>query len=94
MPVQIIAEAGVNHNGDLDLALKMAEAAKAVGADAVKYQTFHPEALASRYAGKAAYQKQTQQCCPGIKTDMRCARNACILCIIQRTISTPTQRIF
>lgn len=59
MPVQIIAEAGVNHNGDLDLALKMAEAAKAAGADAVKYQTFQPEALASRRAGKAAYQKET-----------------------------------
>lgn len=59
MPIQIIAEAGVNHNGDLGLALKMAEAAKAAGADIVKYQTFQPEALASRYAGKAAYQKET-----------------------------------
>lgn len=55
----IIAEAGVNHNGDLDLALKMAGAAKAAGADIVKYQTFQPEALASQYAGKAAYQKKT-----------------------------------
>lgn len=59
MPVQIIAEAGVNHNGDFGLALKMADAAKAAGADIIKYQTFQPEALASRHAGKAAYQKKT-----------------------------------
>ena len=59
MAVQIIAEAGVNHNGDLGLALKMADAAKAAGADIVKYQTFQPEELASRYANKASYQKET-----------------------------------
>ncbi len=59
MPIQIIAEAGVNHNGDFGLALKMADAAKAAGADVVKYQTFQPEELASRYAGKASYQKET-----------------------------------
>lgn len=57
--VTIIAEAGVNHNGDLDLALKMADAAKTAGADIVKYQTFQPEELASRYADKAGYQKET-----------------------------------
>lgn len=59
MAVQIIAEAGVNHNGDLGLALKMADAAKAAGANIVKYQTFRPEELASRYADKASYQKET-----------------------------------
>lgn len=59
MAIQIIAEAGVNHNGDLGLALKMADAAKAAGADIVKYQTFQPEELASRYADKASYQKET-----------------------------------
>lgn len=59
MAVQIIAEAGVNHNGSLDLAFKMADAAKAAGADIVKYQTFQPEELASRYASKASYQKET-----------------------------------
>lgn len=59
MAIQIIAEAGVNHNGSLDLALKMADAAKAAGADIVKYQTFQPEELASRYADKASYQKET-----------------------------------
>lgn len=59
MSIQIIAEAGVNHNGNFALALKMADAAKAAGADIVKYQTFRPEALVSRYADKADYQKQT-----------------------------------
>lgn len=57
--VMIIAEAGVNHNGNFDLALKMADTAKAAGADIVKYQTFYPEDLASAYAGKASYQKET-----------------------------------
>lgn len=57
--VMIIAEAGVNHNGDFGLALKMADAAKVAGADIVKYQTFQPEELASRFADKASYQKET-----------------------------------
>ena len=54
--IQIIAEAGVNHNGSLDRAVKMADAAKAAGADFIKFQTFRPEKLASCYAQKAAYQ--------------------------------------
>jgi len=56
--VIIIAEAGVNHNGDFSLAVRMADAAKAAGADFVKYQTFQPEELASRYAEKARYQEE------------------------------------
>lgn len=59
MAIIIIAEAGVNHNGDFDLALKLADEAKAAGADIVKYQTFQPEALVSRHASKASYQKET-----------------------------------
>ena len=57
--VLIIAEAGVNHNGDLDLAMEMARVAKACGADAVKYQTAVPELVISMFAPKAEYQKQT-----------------------------------
>lgn len=56
--VTIIAEAGVNHNGDLSLAKKMVDAAKSAGADYIKFQTFQPEKLVSKFAGKAEYQKK------------------------------------
>ena len=59
MPVTIIAEAGVNHNGSLEMAKEMARAAKACGADIVKYQTAVPELVVSKFAEKAEYQKQT-----------------------------------
>jgi N,N'-diacetyllegionaminate synthase len=55
----IIAEAGVNHNGSLELAQKMIDAAVETGADAVKFQTFKAEKIVSRYAPKAKYQKKT-----------------------------------
>ena len=57
MSVFIIAEAGVNHNGSLDLAKKLIEEASNAGADAVKFQTFKAKNLATRYANKANYQK-------------------------------------
>ncbi|MCX5811400.1 MAG: N-acetylneuraminate synthase [Proteobacteria bacterium] len=55
----IIAEAGVNHNGDIKTAKKMIDAAVKAGADAVKFQTFIPENIVSREAPKAEYQKNT-----------------------------------
>ncbi len=59
MSAIIIAEAGVNHNGSLELAKKMALVAKECGADVVKYQTAVPELVISKFAQKAEYQKET-----------------------------------
>lgn len=55
----IIAEAGVNHNGDVKLAKEMILEAKKAGADAVKFQTFVSKNLVSSFAPKAEYQKKT-----------------------------------
>jgi N-acetylneuraminate synthase len=58
-PVFVIAEAGVNHNGDLDIGRGLIDAAADAGADAVKFQTFRADELVSRDAPKAAYQQRT-----------------------------------
>ena len=59
MSVLIIAEAGVNHNGSMELAKKMVFEAKKASVDYVKFQTFVPENLVSKNADKAEYQKET-----------------------------------
>ena len=55
----VVAEAGVNHNGDVALGEALVDAAAAAGADAVKFQTFRTDALVSRAAPKAGYQVET-----------------------------------
>ena len=57
--VFIIAEAGVNHNGSIELAKKLIDVASESGADAVKFQTFKAENLATKNAKKANYQMET-----------------------------------
>jgi N,N'-diacetyllegionaminate synthase len=58
-PIFIVAEIGVNHNGDVKLAKKLIDAAKNAGADAVKFQAFKTEKVVTKYAEKAKYQKET-----------------------------------
>lgn len=57
--VLIIAEAGVNHNGNIETAYKMVDAAKEAGVDIIKFQTAKPELVISKFAQKAEYQKNT-----------------------------------
>ena len=59
MSVLVIAEAGVNHNGNFTTACRLVDAAKDSGADCIKFQTFKAEKLVSRSAKKADYQRNT-----------------------------------
>jgi N,N'-diacetyllegionaminate synthase len=58
MAVYIIAEAGVNHNGKLDLAIQLCDAAKEAGADAIKFQTWKTEKIVTKSAALATYQHE------------------------------------
>lgn len=60
-PCFIIAEAGVNHNGDIELAKKLIDVAKEAGVDAVKFQTFHAEEIVSLKSKKADYQYRSKE---------------------------------
>ncbi|MFX1369448.1 MAG: N-acetylneuraminate synthase [Promethearchaeota archaeon] len=60
-PIFIIAEAGVNHNGKMELAKQLADIAFEAGVDAVKFQTFKTEEVATREAKMAEYQKEQLQ---------------------------------
>ncbi len=59
--IQIIAEAGVNHNGNMDMAMQLVDIAAKAGADYIKFQTWKSESIISRYAPKAKYQTEATQ---------------------------------
>ena len=54
--VTVIAEAGVNHNGNIEMAIDLIEAAVDAGADIIKFQTFNPDKIVTKYSKKAEYQ--------------------------------------
>ena len=70
MHTYIIAEAGVNHNGSLDIALRLCNAAKEAGVDCVKFQTWQTEKIVTRKTEKAAYQSENTNDENGSQYDM------------------------
>ena len=70
--IQVIAEVGVNHNGNLSIAKKLIDGAKKCGANFVKFQIYSPDAITTPYAKKANYQKKIIKSFP---INMRCLKN-------------------
>ena len=70
MHTYIIAEAGVNHNGSLDIALRLCNVAKEAGVDCVKFQTWQTEKIVTRKTEKAAYQSENTNNENGSQYDM------------------------
>lgn len=70
MHTYIIAEAGVNHNGQLNLALQLCNAAKEAGADCIKFQTWKTDEIVTRKAEKATYQSENMYDAEGSQFDM------------------------
>ena len=66
----ILAEAGVNHNGDIDTAKKLIDVASDAGADSVKFQTFKAERLVSPSAQTAKYQIKNDRTCDDSQLNM------------------------
>ena len=90
MSVYIIAEAGVNHNGKLDLALKLCDAAEEAGVDAVKFQTWKTEKIVTKSAAKAAYQEENTK---AIQTEIEGRRIAAeIKRVTMKSIASSVKR--
>lgn len=81
--VFIVAEVGVNHNGELEIAKKLVDAAVAAGADAVKFQTFIPKEVVTCGAEKATYQKANM---PGQETQLDMIRRLALSEVDFRTL--------
>ena len=94
--VLIIAEAGVNHNGSLELAKKLVDAAKEAGADIVKFQTAKLESLVSKSAPMAEYPRMVEVITEnGSLTEVDCSYENCPHtqnCTIAQSIQTLTEQ--
>ena len=84
----LIAEAGVNHNCDTEIARRMIDCAKEAGADIVKFQTGLPKNVISRYAPKADYQKRNTNDFKESQLEMAKGSNIAVKPFVYRTDKT------